>query len=88
MFLLCLKIFFARILDVTLGTIKTVYIVNGNKIKSTIIAFFEVLIWFDIARTSLNTNIDSIIIPIVYSLGYATGTYIGMFINSKLRNKL
>lgn len=88
MFLLCLKIFFARILDVTLGTIKTVNIVNGNKIKSTIIAFFEVLIWFDIARTSLNTNIDSIIIPIVYSLGYATGTYIGMFINSRLRNKL
>lgn len=88
MFLLCLKIFFARILDVTLGTIKTVNIVNGNKIKSTIIAFFEVLIWFDIARTSLNTNVDSIIIPIVYSLGYATGTYIGMFINSRLRNKL
>ena len=88
MFLLCLKIFFARILDVTLGTIKTVHIVNGNKLKSTIIAFFEVLIWFDIARTALNTDVDSIIIPIVYSAGYATGTYIGMLINSNLKKKV
>ena len=44
MFLLCLKIFFARILDVTLGTIKTVHIVNGNKLKSTIINILIMLL--------------------------------------------
>ena len=82
--LLCLEIFFARILDVSLGTIKTFYIVKEKKLTASIIAFFEVLIWFLIAREALNTNINSIIIPIVYSLGFASGTYIGILLSSKL----
>lgn len=81
--LLCIKIFFARILDVSLGTVKTVFIVKEKRIISTIIAFIEVLIWFEVARTALNTEITSILIPISYALGYATGTYIGTFINTK-----
>lgn len=79
---LCIKIFFARILDVSLGTIKTVFIVKEKRLISTIISFFEVLIWFEVARTALNTEITSILIPISYALGYATGTYIGTFINT------
>ncbi len=82
-FYLCLKIFFARILDVSLGTIKTIYIVKEKRLISSIISFIEVLIWFLIAREALNTDLDSLLIPIVYSLGYATGTYIGIFLSSK-----
>lgn len=82
--LLCLEIFFARILDVSLGTIKTFYIVREKKLIASIIAFFEVLIWFLVAREALNTDITSIIIPIVYSLGFASGTYIGILLSSKL----
>ncbi len=80
--ILCIKIFFARILDVSLGTIKTVFIVKEKRLVSTIISFFEVLIWFEVARTALNTEITSILIPISYALGYATGTYIGTYIST------
>lgn len=83
MLILCIKIFLARILDVSLGTIKTVYIVKEKRLIATIISFFEVLIWFEIARESLNTIFSSILIPISYSLGYATGTYIGTFLSTK-----
>lgn len=83
-YLLCLEIFFARILDVSLGTIKTMYMVKEKGLIATIIAFIEVLIWFLVAREALNTDIKSIIIPIIYSLGYATGTYIGILLSSKL----
>ena len=84
MVLTCLKIFLARIVDVSLGTIRTVLVVKGKNITPAIVAFFEVLIWFVVARETLNTDLDSILIPIFYALGYATGTYIGTFVTNKL----
>ena len=82
MIILCLKIFFARIIDVTLGTIRTVLVVRGRRFTPAIIAFFEVLIWFLVAREALTTDVKSIIIPICYAAGYATGTYIGGYISN------
>ena len=82
--LTCFKIFLARIVDVSLGTIRTVLVVKGKNITPAVVAFFEVLIWFVVAREALNTELDSILIPIFYSLGYATGTFIGTFITSRL----
>lgn len=82
MLFICLKIFFARIVDVSLGTVRTVLVVKGKRLTPAIVAFFEVLIWFVVAREALNTSINSIMIPIFYSLGYATGTYIGGYISN------
>ena len=84
MVLTCLKIFLARIVDVSLGTIRTVLVVKGKNITPAIVAFFEVLIWFIVAREALNTDLNSILIPVFYALGYATGTYIGMLVTNKL----
>ena len=84
MVLTCLKIFLARIVDVSLGTIRTVLVVKGKSITPAIVAFFEVLIWFVVAIHALNTDLIPIVIPIFYALRYATGTYIGTFITSKV----
>ena len=84
MFVLCFKIFFARIIDVSLGTIRTVLVVRGRRFTPAFIAFFEVLIWFLIAREALTTEVTSILIPICYAGGYATGTFIGGFISNNL----
>jgi len=78
MFILtCLKIFAARIIDVSLGTLRTVFVVKGKTIEPFIIAFIEVLIWFVVAREALNTEGNMILIAISYAGGYATGTLIG-----------
>jgi uncharacterized protein YebE (UPF0316 family) len=82
MFYLSIKIFFARILDVTLGVIRTVEIVKKNTIKAVIIAFFEVLIWYIVAREALTYKEFNIVIAVCYSLGYAFGTLIGSFISN------
>ena len=84
MVLTCLKIFLARIVDVSLGTIRTVLVVKGKSITPAIVAFFEVLIWFVVAREALNTDLISILIPIFYALGYAIRSYFGTFIISKV----
>lgn len=76
-FILCIKIFLVRILDVSLGTLRTIITVKGRNALASMVGFIEVFVWFVIAREALNTNIDSIWIAISYSLGFATGTYIG-----------
>jgi len=85
---LCLKIFFARIIDVSLGTIRTVFSVKGRTIVSGLIAFFEVIIWFLVVKEALNTEYNNIIIPISYAAGYATGTIIGTYISKNFINSL
>lgn len=77
----CLKIFLARIADVSLGTLKTVSCVKGKTVEPFILAFFEVLIWYFIAREVLNTTGNTFLIAIVYALGYATGTLVGSLLS-------
>ena len=84
MFILCLKIFFVRILDVSLGTIRTMFVVRGKKLISSMIGFFEILVWFLVVKEALQTESNSIFIAISYSLGFATGNYIGALLSGKL----
>ena len=84
MFILCLKIFFVRILDVSLGTIRTMFVVRGKKLISSMIGFFEILVWFLVVKEALQTESNSIFIAISYSLVFATGNYIGALLSDKL----
>lgn len=79
----CLTIFLARIVDVSISTIRTMLMVKKKSFITPILAFCEVFIWFIAARKALNTEINSIMIPICYSLGYATGTFIGGVLSRK-----
>ena len=85
---LCIKIFFARIFDVTLGTIRTVFSVKGRTFIAGIIAFFEVIVWFLVVKEALNNNYDNFIIPVSYAAGYATGTILGTYISKTFINSL
>lgn len=80
----CLQIFAARIVDVSLGTLRTVFFVKGKTIEPFIIAFFEVLVWYAVARTALNTTGNTVLIAISYAGGYATGTFVGSLLSHKL----
>jgi len=80
---LCLKIFFARILDVSLGTVRTILTIKEKKILSSLFGLFEVSVWFIVVKEALNTDLDSIFIPISYAAGFAAGTYLGGLISEK-----
>ena len=58
--LVCIKIFLGRILDVSIGTVRTVISVKGQKFAASVLAFFEVFIWYYVARSALNTPLTSI----------------------------
>lgn len=79
--LLCLEVFFARILDVSIGSVRTVYLIKQKNFIACILAFIELVIWFYVARETLTMNNISFVIVMSYALGYAIGTYIGGIIN-------
>lgn len=84
LYFLIIKIFFARIIDVSLGTYKTLLTVKGKLVLPTIVAFVEIIIWFYVAREALMITEKSILIPISYASGYAVGGLIGSLISNKL----
>ena len=84
LFLLCGKIFFARILDVTISTFRQNIMLKGQNLFGGILAFIEILIWFFVAREALLIPIESLFVPISYALGYATGTLLGTFLAKTL----
>ena len=83
MLFLCIKIFLVRILDVSLGTIRTIMTVKNKNIIASIIGFIEITVWFLVVKEALNTNNNSIFIVLSYALGFSTGTYIGGLISNK-----
>ena len=84
MLVLCLTVFFGRIIDVTLGTIRTLLTVKGKRLIAAAIGFVEVTIWFLVVKEALNTDIKSIWIAFSYAGGYALGTFIGTTLSNKL----
>jgi uncharacterized protein YebE (UPF0316 family) len=77
--LICL----ARICDVTLGTIRIMYVARGIKVLSAVLGFFEVLIWL-FAIGQIISNLTNVVNYFAYALGYALGNYIGITIEERL----
>ena len=77
-------IFIARILDVSIGTLRIMFVSKGLRGKATILGFIEVLIWI-IVVAQIFQNLDNWLYYIAYACGFATGTFIGMYIEEKMK---
>lgn len=78
-----LLIFLARILDVSLQTIRIIAISRNIRWLAPLVGFFEVFIWL-VAIGQIMKNYSHILTYVAYSAGFATGTFIGMIITEKL----
>lgn len=81
--LLPLFIFFARIADVSLGTVRIIFVSKGMKYVAPLIGFVEIFIWI-IAISRIMQHIDNWICYVAYAGGFATGNLVGMIIEEKL----
>ncbi|MEA4912455.1 MAG: DUF5698 domain-containing protein [Oscillospiraceae bacterium] len=75
-FLLCVKIFCCRILDVTFGTIRQVLTIKERSALAALCGFVEVLVWYLVVREALSSD-AGIYTAVAYAGGFASGTYIG-----------
>ena len=81
--LLPIMIFFARVCDVSLGTIRIIFISKGIKYLAPLIGFFEILIWL-LAIGQIMQNLTNIFYYFFYAGGFATGNFIGIMLDEKL----
>lgn len=76
-------IFFGRICDVSLGTLRIIFVSKGEKKIAPLIGFVEVFIWVVIIAQVLSRAND-IYSYLAYAGGYATGTFIGLMIEERI----
>ena len=81
--ILPLLIILARIMDVTIGTIRIVMVSKGQKLWAPILGFFEVLIWI-IAISRIFQNLDNWVNYVAYAAGFASVNYIGLLLEERL----
>ena len=81
--ILPLLIFMARIVDVSLDTIRVIMISKGYRKFAPYIGFFQVLIWI-ITITRIMENLDNWFTYLGYAAGFGLGTYVGMRIEEKM----
>lgn len=77
-------IFFGKIMEVTVSTVRIVLINRGERIKGTFIAFFEVLLWLFITGTVLTGFQEDMLRVLVFAIAFACGNYLGSWMEDKL----
>jgi uncharacterized protein YebE (UPF0316 family) len=77
-------IFFAKIIEVSLTTVRTVLITRGEKFYGAVIGFFEVLIWLYVIGTVLVGINEEPFKMVIYALGFSCGNYLGCILEEKL----
>jgi uncharacterized protein YebE (UPF0316 family) len=82
-FVIPLLIFIARIVDVSMGTVRVIFVSRGLKYLAPIIGFFEILIWL-LAIGQIMKNLSNPLCYIAYAGGFAMGNYVGICIAEKL----
>lgn len=81
--LLPVMIFIARLFDVTLATLRNIFMAKGFRNIVPFIGFVEVLIWL-VAITQTMKNLNNIACYLAWAGGFSMGTYVGMRIEEKI----
>ena len=81
--LLPLLIFLARIMDVSIGTLRLIFVSKGYKYFAPLLGFFEVIIWL-LAIGQIMQHLDNFLCYFAYGLGFATGNYLGIYLDEKM----
>ncbi|MFV0274806.1 MAG: DUF5698 domain-containing protein [Bacilli bacterium] len=79
-----LIILIARIVDVSLGTLRTILQVKGFKLIVLIVAFVEISVWFLVARDLLSSDSLNVFNALAYALGFSIGSVLGGIIEEKI----
>lgn len=78
-----LFIFFARICDVSINTLRIIFMLHSRKYVATFLGFFEAAIWL-LAISQIFQNLGSWQTFLAYAGGYAMGIFVGMMIEERL----
>jgi uncharacterized protein YebE (UPF0316 family) len=78
-----LIVFATRVLDVTLGTMRIIFLSRGRKYLAPLLGFVEVLIWITVVSQIVG-GANNLVAYVSYASGFAVGNYVGMLMEDKL----
>ena len=76
-------IFLARIVDVSLGTMRIIFISRGQRRLAPLLGFVEVFIWI-VVVSQITRQASNLVAYLGYAAGFAAGNYVGMWIENRL----
>ncbi len=82
-FIIPLLIFISRIIDVTFGTIRIIFVSKGKKFLAPLFGFFEIMIWL-FAIGQVMQNLTNVNYYIAYAGGFAMGNFVGIYLEEKM----
>jgi uncharacterized protein YebE (UPF0316 family) len=80
----CLIVCLAKIVEISIQSLKTVMMVKGQRAKAAMLGFVECMIWGLVISTLVTTLGDNIVLLVFYCSGYALGLFIGSSIENKI----
>jgi uncharacterized protein YebE (UPF0316 family) len=81
--ILPLIVFLARVTDVTLGTMRIIFLSRGKKLIAPLLGFVEVFIWITVVSQIVG-GVHNYVAYFAYATGFAVGNYFGMVMEEKL----
>jgi len=80
----CLLVCSAKIIEITIQSLKTCMMVKGQRLKAAGLGFIECVIWGLVVSTIIGTLGDNLLLLLFYCVGYASGLFLGSTIESKI----
>ena len=80
----CLIVCLAKIVEITIQSLKTCIMVKGERLRAACLGFIECAIWGLVISTIIGTLGDNMFLLLFYCMGYATGLFLGATIENKI----
>lgn len=80
----CLIVCLAKILEISIQSLKTCMMVKGERLKAAALGFVECAIWGLAISTIISTLGDNLLLLLFYCIGYAVGLFLGSTIEGKI----
>ena len=77
-----LVVFFLRVTDVTMATIRMLMIMRGRRFVAPMIGFVEILLWVTAVGIVVQ-HLDSPLHVVGYAAGFATGNFLGLLVEER-----
>ena len=78
-----LVIFFIRVGDMSLDTMRVLLVVRGRRLPAWLVGFVQSALWV-VAVTTVLSNLDNLWNIAGYAAGFASGNVVGMLIDERL----
>ena len=80
----CLIVCAAKIVEISIQSLKTCMMVKGQRLKAAGLGFLECVIWGLVISTIIGTLGDNLFLLLFYCIGYAMGLFLGSTIEGKI----